>query len=158
MPLLDNPVYAAAEAAARRTRQSVFSRQKEGLLTSVLERIVMDLATLPARAGAVAQQYGETGEYNPAPIMEGALTAITGGIPFAQAGALGSAGGKGIRAYHGSPHDFDKFDMSRIGTGEGAQAYGHGLYFAENPRVAKQYRDDLAMNQFHGMGGTLDDI
>ena len=40
----------------------------------------------------------------------------------------------GIRAYHGSPHDFDRFDMSKIGTGEGAQAYGHGLYFAENER------------------------
>jgi hypothetical protein len=46
---------------------------------------------------------------------------------------------KGIRAYHGSPHDFDRFDMSKIGTGEGAQAYGHGLYFAENPQVADMY-------------------
>lgn len=45
-----------------------------------------------------------------------------------------------IRAYHGSPHDFDKFDLSRIGTGEGAQAYGHGLYFAESPEVATSYR------------------
>jgi hypothetical protein len=51
---------------------------------------------------------------------------------------------KGIRAYHGSPHDFDRFDMSKIGTGEGAQAYGHGLYFAENPNVARQYREALA--------------
>ena len=50
---------------------------------------------------------------------------------------------EGIRAYHGSPHDFDRFSMDRIGTGEGAQAYGHGLYFAENEAVAKQYRDDL---------------
>lgn len=41
--------------------------------------------------------------------------------------------------YHGSPHKFDKFDSSKIGTGEGAQAYGHGLYFAENPGVAKEY-------------------
>ena len=49
----------------------------------------------------------------------------------------------GIRAYHGSPHDFDKFDLSKIGTGEGAQAYGHGLYFAENEGVAKAYRDKL---------------
>jgi GNAT superfamily N-acetyltransferase len=32
----------------------------------------------------------------------------------------------GIRAYHGSPHDFERFDSSKIGTGEGAQAYGHG--------------------------------
>lgn len=50
----------------------------------------------------------------------------------------------GIRAYHGSPHDFDKFDISKIGTGEGAQAYGRGLYFAENEGVAKSYRDALA--------------
>ncbi len=48
-----------------------------------------------------------------------------------------------ITAYHGSPHDFDRFDLSKIGTGEGAQAYGHGLYFAENEGVAKGYRDAL---------------
>lgn len=41
--------------------------------------------------------------------------------------------------WHGSPHKFDKFDASKIGTGEGAQAYGHGLYFAESPDVAKNY-------------------
>ncbi len=49
-----------------------------------------------------------------------------------------------ITAYHGSPHDFDKFDISKIGTGEGAQAYGHGLYFAGNEGVARSYRDALA--------------
>jgi len=48
-----------------------------------------------------------------------------------------------IRAYHGSPHDFDKFDISKIGTGEGAQAYGHGLYFAEAEGVARDYRNRL---------------
>lgn len=48
-----------------------------------------------------------------------------------------------IRAYHGSPHTFDRFDMSKLGTGEGAQAYGHGLYFAGNEGVAKSYRDTL---------------
>jgi hypothetical protein len=42
----------------------------------------------------------------------------------------------GIKAYHGSPHSFDKFDMSKIGTGEGAQAYGHGLYAAESEDVS----------------------
>jgi hypothetical protein len=49
-----------------------------------------------------------------------------------------------IRAFHGSPHRFDRFDMSRIGTGEGAQAYGHGLYFAGNEGVARAYRDQLS--------------
>jgi hypothetical protein len=49
----------------------------------------------------------------------------------------------GITAYHGSPHTFDKFSMDKIGTGEGAQAFGHGLYFAEAEDVAKGYRDNL---------------
>ena len=50
----------------------------------------------------------------------------------------------GIRAYHGSPHSFNEFDIAKIGTGEGAQAYGHGLYFAENEAVARDYRNKLA--------------
>jgi hypothetical protein len=53
---------------------------------------------------------------------------------------------KPIRAYHGSPHDFDRFDSSKIGTGEGAQAFGYGLYFAGNEDVARYYRDSLAAN------------
>lgn len=49
----------------------------------------------------------------------------------------------GITAYHGSPHSFDSFDISKLGTGEGAQAFGHGLYFAGNEKIAKHYRDAL---------------
>jgi hypothetical protein len=49
-----------------------------------------------------------------------------------------------IKVYHGSPHKFDKFDLSKIGTGEGAQMYGHGAYLAESPRVAKEYADSLS--------------
>ncbi len=46
---------------------------------------------------------------------------------------------KPATAWHGSPHKFDKFDSSKIGTGEGAQAYGHGLYLAESDNVAGSY-------------------
>jgi hypothetical protein len=45
-----------------------------------------------------------------------------------------------IDVYHGSPHRFEEFDASKIGTGEGAQAYGHGIYLAESPDVAKTYQ------------------
>ena len=48
---------------------------------------------------------------------------------------------RGMRAYHGSPHQpFNRFDMNQIGTGEGAQAFGHGLYFAEDEGTARFYR------------------
>jgi hypothetical protein len=63
-------------------------------------------------------------------------------LTLGMVGGLGD--GQGIIAYHGSPHSFDRFDMSKIGTGEGAQAYGHGLYFAGNEDVARSYRDTLS--------------
>ncbi len=46
----------------------------------------------------------------------------------------------GKTVWHGSPHTFEKFDLSKIGTGEGAQAYGHGLYFADAPSTAMTYQ------------------
>lgn len=52
-----------------------------------------------------------------------------------------------IRAYHGSPYKFDKFDLSKIGTGEGNQVYGHGLYFASKEDVARWYADALSQGK-----------
>ena len=46
-------------------------------------------------------------------------------------------------AYHGTPHRFERFSTDAIGTGEGAQAYGWGLYFAEKRGVAEGYRAAL---------------
>lgn len=47
-------------------------------------------------------------------------------------------------AYHGSPYKFDKFTLDHMGSGEGAQAYGWGLYFAGDKGVAEYYRKTLA--------------
>jgi len=62
----------------------------------------------------------------------------------AQGVAVPAAGTQFMTAWHGSPHDFEKFKTSQIGTGEGAQAYGYGLYFAGNKDVAEYYRDALS--------------
>jgi hypothetical protein len=56
-----------------------------------------------------------------------------------------------LDVWHGSPHRFPptaknplgEFDASKIGTGEGAQVYGHGIYTAENRAVGKEYQDQL---------------
>ena len=56
-----------------------------------------------------------------------------------------------IPAYHGTPHTFaaeegaplGRFSTEKIGSGEGAQAYGYGLYFAEKKSIAEWYRDKL---------------
>jgi hypothetical protein len=49
----------------------------------------------------------------------------------------------GIIAFHGSGADFDEFRLEMIGTGEGAQAYGYGLYFTDSEDIAKFYRDAM---------------
>lgn len=72
---------------------------------------------------------------------------------------------QGLTVWHGSPHKFaptaknplGEFDSSKIGTGEGAQSYGHGLYLAENPKVAKEgYADRLALDK--DPRGSLNDF
>lgn len=47
-------------------------------------------------------------------------------------------------AWHGSPHDFDTFDLGAIGTGEGNQAHGWGLYFAKKKTVSRNYQKVLS--------------
>lgn len=49
-----------------------------------------------------------------------------------------------IIAYHGTPHSFEKFDPAHIGSGEGNQAYGQGLYFAGHEPVSEWYRHQLS--------------
>jgi len=66
-----------------------------------------------------------------------------------------------LDVYHGTPHTLPptprnplgEFDASKIGTGEGAQAYGHGIYTAEAPGVAKGYAEQLSTAQ-----GPLGDV
>ncbi|NBT58632.1 hypothetical protein EBT16_07605 [bacterium] len=87
------------------------------------------------------------GDYKNAMIQAGLDVALPPAIKGAAALGgkfLAPALAGAIKAYHGSPHKFDKFDMSKIGTGEGAQAFGHGLYFAESPKVAIGYQKRLS--------------
>ena len=56
---------------------------------------------------------------------------------------LGKAGvqiEKGIFAKHATKADFDKFDLNYMGTGEGAQVFSDGIYFAESDEVISFYK------------------
>ncbi len=47
-------------------------------------------------------------------------------------------------AFHGSAHEFTEFKLDAIGTGEGNQGFGWGLYFTDTKAVAEFYRDTLS--------------
>lgn len=104
----------------------------------------------PSYSGFTPYEAAQAGP--PAPEASVLGMPLSEGLNYAMLHGGPSAGM--IKAYHGSPHDFDAFDMSKIGTGEGAQVYGHGLYFAENPEVAQSYKDTLAAKKNVKVGGT----
>ena len=81
---------------------------------------------------------------NPTDTIAQGVKDFTGQSDTELASSLLGGGGVGATVWHGSPHKFDKFDFSKIGTGEGAQAYGHGGYVADARQVATEYRDKLS--------------
>jgi hypothetical protein len=91
---------------------------------------------IPTAAQNLAQQRSD---------IDAALTMGQGGVQIGDREAFERQMAQvpnlmGLTAYHGTPHTIKgKFDISKVGTGEGAQAYGHGMYFAENPKVAEIY-------------------
>ena len=76
-------------------------------------------------------RYFETGQFEP-PTAENPVSVV-----------LPTETEPGIIAFHGSGADFDEFRLEMIGTGEGAQAYGYGLYFTDSEDIAKFYRDSI---------------
>jgi hypothetical protein len=83
-------------------------------------------------------------------------TAATKGVMLAKALASKTAPLHAMMVFHGTPHTLPptknnplgEFDASKIGTGEGAAAYGHGIYTAQNPEVAKEYQKRLSDETF----------
>lgn len=64
-----------------------------------------------------------------------------------------------IIAFHGSGADFDEFKVEKIGTGEGNQAFGYGLYFTESKDIAKFYKSSVgAGNEVTYKGKTVRDL
>ena len=124
-------------------------RQLRGLLSDPLETLYQGVRNFGAEQQGLldlqARAYPWTG------------TDRTAAPDLAARKALADAGAaQGMAAatvWHGSPHKFDKFDSSKIGTGEGAQAYGHGLYLAESPEVAKSYQSALSADRGFSYGG-----
>jgi len=121
--------------------------------------------TAPARSmqSFVDEDGNVTSNFNaPEEAVNVAMNMMGGGIGTSRVAPIPN-GSLGMNVYHGTPHRFPptaknplgEFDASKIGTGQGAQTYGHGLYVAENPKVAggTEYRDPQGM--FNRLAGGM---
>lgn len=117
--------------------------QREWALPSIIAAPINAL-TAPFRAAT-----GSDPTFNaPEEAMNLAGSVFGGGVGTSKAMTTPmGVGGKDLamNAYHGTPHEIKGgFDLAKVGTGEGAQVFGHGIYFAENPKIATHYRTELS--------------
>jgi hypothetical protein len=119
----------SALGAIDRTKQALGARF--GLLASNPEEFARQLAAeTRARTGAgligepkTAQEMA-SGNWINTPYGKQAIQAFSIAAPI---------------AYHGSPYIFDKFDISKVGTGEKNQAQGWGVYLSESMPYAEGF-------------------
>ena len=116
--------------------------------------------TAPGIARSTAQGLLE-GIQAPRRVLQGEVDPMTGAMLTAGAAPVGSllvpapAGAVGMNVFHGTPHKFapepgfpqGRPRMDKMGTGEGAQAYGPGFYSAEQRGVAEEYKKALSRGQ-----------
>ena len=134
-------VQAVVEDARQRRRRTDAVRQEE-------QRLVREMVPLVGKEAA--ETYGKLNSAQ-ARAFEAAYGVDAAGLMRRRSVGLedtGKIAGTSFdqTAYHGTPHKFKDFSLEHIGTGEGAQAHGWGLYFAQNKGVSEKYRENLSIS------------
>jgi hypothetical protein len=115
---------------------SAFSDFADKTGISSLPPVVSGISTPRLGAGATryaGQQYG-------VPMLEKSLTMY-------EQGKLtpGFKPVAGMEAWHGTPHEIvGNFDLAKVGTGEGAQAKGYGMYYGQARGTGETYQKNLS--------------
>ena len=102
---------------------------------------LLSLLPVPSGTSKAAMATGRAGERLAERVVPQVME--RGGMPAGLLEGMSSRTVSPLTVYHGSPARFERFDPIKIGSGEGAQAYGYGHYVAESPDVARRYQMGL---------------
>ena len=109
---------------------------------------LLTLSPVPQATSRAAMAAGRAGERMAERVVPQIME--RGGMPAGLLEGMSSRTVSPLTVYHGSPARFERFDPTKIGSGEGAQAYGYGHYVAESPKVADEYRMMLSPHKVTG--------
>jgi hypothetical protein len=109
---------------------------------------LLTLSPVPQATSRAAMAAGRAGERMAERVVPQVME--RGGMPAGLLEGMSSRTVSPLTVYHGSPARFERFDPTKIGSGEGAQAYGYGHYVAESPKVADEYRMMLSPHKVTG--------
>lgn len=60
--------------------------------------------------------------------------------------------------YHGSPYEFERFDINRVGSGDSRSKFGWGLYFTDSPDTALKYAQELSIGKLKDTGYNIYEV
>lgn len=113
------------------------------------KNLIEELSTLTKNMGGTANKEKKTFTFKDIEALNQFLDCANAYLSIADSETMAKLS---ITAWHGSPHKFDSFSLQSIGTGEGAQVHGWGLYFAGAREVSEGYREKLTE---HGNFGHI---
>lgn len=161
---IDKPLYVMGSGYANGTVPHAFADELlPTLRTKSGDVIVMPDGKVYRAMGRVIARISGMGDDYRMPSSEALSHTIVGnGVPVQLtrgviAPLIEQGGGAkfSIRTYHGSAADFDHFDHSHMGEGEGAQAYGWGTYVTEVEGIGKTYAKANTAKNIRGGGFML---
>lgn len=111
---------------------------------------LMTLLPVPSGANKAAMAAGRAGERLAERVVPQVME--RGGMPAGLLEGMSSRTVSPLTVYQGTPYKFaptsknplGEFDPTKIGSGEGAQAFGYGHYSAEAKKLGEYYRDILS--------------
>ena len=148
--VMDKAREAGLDDRQMETLEQAFTVGEFGGIGGLVKGAVTKGPQMLSKTGDLIEGAGDAAK---ARMAEGGVTLNSGVDPDPAIAAVGDAVAKfraptekepGVIAFHGSGADFDEFSLEKIGTGEGAQAYGYGLYFTDSEDIAKFYRDAVS--------------
>lgn len=109
---------------------------------------------LPSTSNGVGKPISELPAYPLAKLLKGVEKAYDKGKYLLEESEKRSNGVREQRVWHGSGADFEAFDNSHMGEGEGAQAYGWGTYVSEVEGIGRTYAENTSNKLFRSKFGS----
>lgn len=144
---MERNTYIPRTQAGQENLQAIAGLLEKSKLPPVMPEISL-LGQIPRQAyAAQAERAGMAAERALEPVVQRTLERGGKGAQLLQDLSQGSISPMDV--WHGSPHGpFTSFDRTKIGSGEGAQAYGYGHYTGEARGTGEGYRTALTGNQY----------
>ena len=137
-------------------REEKSSATSNGIHSYEVQKIEVLDNELPSTSNGVGSQNQIGSSYPLANLLKDVEMSYRPGVKVLEESAKQRARLREHRVFHGSGAEFDAFDHSHMGEGEGAQAYGWGTYVTEVEGIGRMYAESYKAGMFKsGFGDSF---